>query len=237
MSKLVIKNYYLDINCLYKSSIIEEDLDISILDLSKSNIKMLIYRKGKILERLYLNQGIDSIISALIEKYEVDYKTANNLLLYYSNAQSGNSTNRTIYKISKENKIYYIKDDELSKIVETSLINLLTPISSKIENKLNEMNLDVVITGFGSIIKNIDSLIAKVLKKESSCYKSNILGLREPNNAQTIGIIKLNANQSKHMNLQPPADSGIIENKSEDESDNFSKFIVSDDDFDEQGEI
>lgn len=238
--KLNIKDYYFDINCLYAGAIIEDELDVAILDLSKNATKLLIFRKGKLLQRYHLDYGIKKIINNLEKTYNIDNKNATSLLLINGNTLAETAHNHSIFLLKEDNNTKYLKEKEFARLVKEEVNKLLKELVTKASKTITDNSLDIVITGYGSIIKNIDQTVKSLFNCDTSISQSKTLGLTNPNNCQTLGLIKLNAKnagQTNYKNLQKENKNDIIE-IDEDiiNSGEFKKFVIDDDEFDEEEE-
>lgn len=235
-SKLEICDLYLDINSLYSGAVAEDDLDVAILNLNKHSTNLSVFKKGRLFDKFSIDAGINDLVLAVKEEYQVDYKKALRLVLLHSNAKKSLSFDFSVFKIENEGKEMFIKEQELAIIIEKELNVIFEKLIFKTNNILRENLLDVIITGYGSCIKNIDAKFAQLAKVETTTFRSKVIGINEPNATQTIGLIRLNylnLGQNNYKNLQIQKKDGIIVPSEEEISSTskFKKFILDKDEF------
>lgn len=236
-AKVKIHNYYLDVNCLYSGAILEDDLDVAILNLMRYSTSLNIYKRGKLYEKFYLNEGIDKLALLVESEFGVDHKTALELISLHGNAKENLTFNKSILKITIDNKETFLKQNALSALIENEMGIIFNKLIKQTNNILSSNSLNVIVTGFGSIIKNIDLKFHEYSKVETAVFRSSHFGISQPNNTQTLGLIKLNyknLGQNNYKNLQTQNKDDIIKSSDNNEvtsTSKFRNFIIDEEEF------
>lgn len=223
--------YHLDTDCLYAGVYDEDDISSSILNFNKYSTDLLIYKKGKLLNKISIPVGTSLIEQEIEEQLLIkNYKDIENLLY---NVGSCINTNNNYLSVCKNSENKYISEQKLNQLIELNMTVILNQLINKAKDVTTLSDLDVTIVGIGSKIKGIDILLKSLCGCNASYYISNTLGLNDASYCQTIGLIKFNykkISQNKYINLQNNSYNDIIATK--EQSSKFDKFILDDDDLD-----
>lgn len=226
-----VSKYYLDIDCLYAGIYEEDDISSSILNIDKYSTNLLLYKKGKILDKITVPYGTYEIEKDLENILLIkDKKEIKNLIYNVGSSITGENNYITVCK-NKEGK--YISEKQLNGIIEQNMKDIFASLFNKIKKEINISDLDICITGYGANIKGTDKLLNKMYKCNASVFVSTYLGLYNSGYCQTIGMLKLNykkISQNKYINIQNDSYNDIIINK--ESSSKFDKFILDDDELD-----
>lgn len=228
---LKVDKYYLDSECLYSGIFEEDDISSSILNLDKYSSSLLVYKKGKLLNKISIPFGTVLIEEQIKEQLKViDKEDIKNLVYNVGSCVETCSTNLTVCKNS-ENK--YVNEKALNDVISSNMETIFNKLINKAKDVVNLSILDTYVTGIGANIKNVDKLFKTLSNCNSSIYSSNILGLNNPSFCETIGLIKLNykkISQNKYINLQNNDYNDIMIDR--EKNSKFDRFILDEDELD-----
>lgn len=228
---LQIDGYYLDYDCLYAGIFEEDDISSSILNINKCSTSLLVYKKGKLLNKISLPYGT-SEIEAELEKelYIKDYNDIKNMIYNVGSCEESDNKHLSVCQ-NGEGK--FISEHQLNEIIRKNCKKIFENLIAKSDGIVDLNNMDICFTGYGANIKGIDRLFSEISGCNSYLYKSPIFGLNNISCCQTIGLIRLNykkISQNKYMNLQNNNYNDIISDK--EKNSKFDKFILDEDDLD-----
>ena len=228
---LKVNKYYLDVDCLYSGIFEEDDISSSILNIDRCSTSLMLYKKGKLIDKITVPFGTLQIEKDLEEKLNVkDRNDIKNMIYNIGSSLSSNNLYLTVCK-NKEGK--YISEKQLNELIEYNMKDILNKLFSEIKNRVDLADLDVYITGYGANIKGTDILLKKLYGCNALMYSSSSLGLYNPGYCETIGLIKLNfkkISQNKYINLQNNSYNDIIISK--ESNSKFDRFILDEDELD-----
>ena len=228
---LKIDKYYLDADCLYAGIFEEDDISSSILNLDKYSCSLLIYKKGKLLNKISLPYGTSIIEKEIEEQLRIRNISDIKNMLY--NVGSCIENNNMYLSVCKNSDGKYISEQKLNNIIANNTRAILNELIARARTYVNLNDLDVYITGYGANIAGIDELLKSLCGCNASVYTSNTLGLNNTSYCETIGLIKLNykkISQNKYINLQNNNYNDIIESK--ETNSKFDRFILDEEDYD-----
>lgn len=228
---LKVDKYYLDCDCLYSGVFEEDDISSSILNIDKYNTSLLLYKKGKLLNKISIPFGTVNIEKEIQEELEItDIKELKNMLY---NVGSCLPSSNNYLSVCRNSKDKYISEKELNDIIDVNIRIVLNNLINKAKNVVSLKDLDIYITGYGANISGIDTLLKELCECNAIIYNSNVLGLNNSSYCETIGLIKLNykkISQNKYINLQNNNYNDIMINK--DGNSKFDKFILDEEELD-----
>jgi len=228
---LKIDKYYLDAECLYAGIFDEDDISSSILNIDKYSCDLLVYKKGKLLNKISLPYGTSLIEKEIEDKLNIkNVKDIKNMLYNVGSCLESQNEHLSVCK-NTENR--YISEQKLNSIISQNTKLILNNLINKAKEYVDFNDLDVYIAGYGANIKGIDSLLKSLCGCNTNMYTSSILGLNNTSYCETIGLIKLNykkISQNKYINLQNNNYNDIIIEK--ETNSKFDRFILDEEDFD-----
>lgn len=222
-----VNKYYLDVDCLYTGIFEEDDISASILNLDKYSSSLLLYKKGKLCNKITVPYGTNRIETEIQNKLAI--KDKNDLKNIIYNVGSCLYTNNNYLNVVKNKDGKYINEQQVNEIIKENMKFIFTNLFNSID--IND--LDIYITGFGANIKYSDILLNELYNCNASIYKSTSLGLYNVGYCQTIGLIKLNyrkISQNKYINIENNNYNDIIINKHSNSK--FDKFILDENELD-----
>ena len=199
---------------MYSGIFEEDDISASILNIDKYSCSLLLYKKGKLLNKISIPYGTLEIENELHKQLNIkDERDIKNML--YNVGGCLYSDNKYL-NVCKNSEGKYISEQKLNEVIEANTKKLLNELISKSSNIINLSELDIYITGYGANISGIDKLLNSLCGCNSSVFVSSVLGLNNTSYCETIGLIKLNykkISQNKYMNLQNNNYNDIIINR------------------------
>ena len=228
---LKVSKYYLDVDCLYSGIFDEDDISASILNIDRYTTSLLLYKKGKLLEKICLPFGTLQIEKEVEDRLLV--KDMYDLKNTIYNIGSCIPSNNGYLNICKNKEGRYINERQINEIIQYVLREILNRLFELAENVVDVSTLDVYITGYGANIKGIDKMISQLYSCNASVYTSPFLGLYNSGYCQTIGLIKSNykkISQNKYINLQTNNYNDIIISK--ESNSKFDRFILDEEELD-----
>ena len=228
---LKVSKYYLDIDCMYSGIFEEDDISTSILNISDNSTDLLIYKKGKLLNKVSVGFGTSLLEQELKEQLNIaDERTLKNVLY---NIGSCVISNNNYLSVCQNSSNRYISEHKVNEIIDLNMRVILNQLINKAKNVVELNDLYVTVVGKGSKIKGIDVLFKSLCECNASNYVSSILGLNDPSYCETIGLIKLNykkLSQNKYINLQNNNYNDIMVTR--EQNSKFDRFILDEDDLD-----
>ena len=226
-----VSKYYLDVDCLYSSIFEEDDISASILNVDRHSTNLLLYKKGKLQDRITIPVGTLHIEKEIEETLLIkDKKEIKNILYNIGSCLPSKNAYLNVCK-NKEGK--YVSEQQLNEVIEFNMKNILNKLFNKIKDSIDVSDLDIYITGYGANIKGIDKLLKQLFSCNASVYVSTTLGMYNTGYCQTIGLIKLNykkISQNKYINIQNNDYNDIMITK--ESHSKFDRFILDDDELD-----
>ena len=142
---LKVNKYYLDVDCLYSGIFEEDDISSSILNIDRCSTSLMLYKKGKLIDKITVPFGTLQIEKDLEEKLNVkDRNDIKNMIYNIGSSLSSNNLYLTVCK-NKEGK--YISEKQLNELIEYNMKDILNKLFSEIKNRVDLADLDVYITG------------------------------------------------------------------------------------------
>jgi len=228
---LKIDKYYLDNDCLYSGVFEEDDISSSILNIKDNSTDLLIYKKGKLLNKVSVELGTSLIEQEIKNQLNIiDERVLKNVLY---NIGSCTISNNNYLSVCLNNNNKYISEHKINEVIDLNMRIILNQLINKAKNLIDLNDLYITIVGKGSRIRGIDVLFKSLCECNASNYISNILGLNDPSYCQTIGLIKLNykkLSQNKYINLQNNNYNDIMVTR--EQNSKFDRFILDEDDLD-----
>ena len=228
---LKVSKYYLDVDCLYSGIFEEDDISSSILNIDRMTTSLLLYKKGKLQDKISIPLGTQIIEKELEENFFVKDKKDIKNVIY--NIGSCLSSNNNYLNVCQNSEGKYINEHKLNEVIESNMKFLLDKLFSRVKTVIDLNGLDIYITGYGANIKGIDKLLNKLYGCNACTYISTSLGLYNIGYCETIGLIKMNykkISQNKYINLQNNNYNDIIINKQSNSK--FDRFILDEDELD-----
>lgn len=219
-----ISKYYLDVDCLYSSIFEEDDISASILNIDKYSSNLLLYKKGKLIDKISVSYGTSQIENEVSERLGIKDKMDIKNMIY--NVGSCLTSTNNYLNVVKNKDGKYISEQQLNNIIQSNMKIIFDKLFSSFKS-MDITDLDIYVTGYGANIKGIDSLLNELYDCNAVTYKSKSLGLYNVGYCQTIGLIKLNykkITQNKYINIQNDSYNDIIINKGNNSK--FDKFIL-----------
>lgn len=226
-----VDKYYLDVDCLYSGVFDEDDISSSILNIGKYSTSLLIYKKGKLLNKYSISVGTSIIEKEIQEKLKIEDKKEVDNLIY--NIGSCDISSNSYLNVGVNSQGKYVSEESVNKIIEGNMRVIFTKLFDKVKEYVSVSDLDVYITGLGGNIKNSDKLLNSLYKCNAIIFTSNCLGLYDVSYCATIGLIKSNykkISQNKYINLQNNSYNDIMVDRDRDSK--FNKFILDEDELD-----
>ena len=225
-----VSKYYLDVDCLYAGIFDEDDISASILNIDRYSTNLLLYKKGKLQDRISIPFGTLEIEEEIEEKLLINKSDVKNVI--YNVGSSLSSLNKHL-NVCKNKEGKYISEQQINEIIELNMKNILKKLFGTVKESLDISDLDIYVTGYGANIKGTDKLINQLYGCNASIYTSSSLGLYNTGYCETIGLIKLNykkISQNKYINLQNNSYNDIIINR--ESNSKFDRFILDEDELD-----
>lgn len=225
-----VNKYYLDVDCLYAGIFDEDDISASILNIDRYSTNLLLYKKGKLQDRISIPFGTLMIEEELETKLLINKNDIKNII--YNVGSSLCSPNKYL-NVCKNKEGRYISEQQINDIIESNMKTILKRLFESVDSTLDIRDLDIYITGYGANIKGTDKLLTQMYGCNSSIFTSTSLGLYNTGYCETIGLIKLNykkISQNKYINLQNNSYNDIIINK--ESNSKFDRFILDEDELD-----
>ena len=223
-----ISKYYLDVDCLYSGIFEEDDISSSILNMDRFTTSLLLYKKGKLLDKITIPVGTQIIEKEVEESLQIIGKNEIRNCIY--NIGSCLPSANSYLNVCKNREGKYISEDKLNSIIEKNIKTLISGVFSKVSGRVDISDLDVYVVGYGANVNGVETLIKRMYNCNAMPFISNSLGLYNTGYCQTIGLIKTNykkISQNKYINLQNKDYSGIIVSK--ETSSKFDRFILNED--------
>lgn len=228
---LKVNKYYLDVDCLYSGIFDEDDISASILNIDRYSTSLLLYKKGKLLEKISLPFGTLQIEKEIEDRLSI--KDVYDLKNIIYNIGSCLPSNNNYLNICKNKEGRYVNERQVNEIIQYVFREILNRLFELAGNVVDVNALDVYITGYGANIRGIDKMISQIYHCNASVYVSSSLGLYNSGYCQTIGLIKLNykkISQNKYINLQTNNYNDIIISK--ESNSKFDRFILDEEELD-----
>lgn len=225
-----VNKYYLDVDCLYSGIFEEDDISASILNIDRYSTNLLLYKKGKLQDRIFIPFGTLEIENQIEEKLLINKKDIKNVV--YNVGSSMSSPNKYL-NVCRNREGKYISEQQINEIIHTNMEYILKRLFESVNRSIDISDLDLYITGYGANIKGIDKLLSQMYGCNASVFVSTALGLYNTGYCQTTGLIKLNykkISQNKYINLQNDSYNDII--ISRESNSKFDRFILDEDELD-----
>lgn len=228
---LRVSKYFLDVDCLYAGIFEEDDISASILNVDRHSTSLLLYKKGKLQDKITVPYGTLEIEEEIEEKLNirdsVDLKNA----IY--NIGSCTLSNNNYLNICKNKDGKYVSEQQINEIINSNMKKILSKVFNGTSSVKDVSDLDIYVTGYGANIKGIDNLLHEMYGCNASIFVSTSLGLYNTGYCATIGLIKLNykkISQNKYINLQNNSYNDIIVAK--EGNSKFDRFVLDEEELD-----
>lgn len=187
-----------------EASLFDLSLDIPTVGIriEREATYLYLYNKGALLSSQQLEYGTIEWLRILANEYQLPISTAARILYYNLNMSDKEVPNAPIYLWSSDSKTQTMYYQDMKSLVEDEVLHFKEIIKEVCDPILSHGPVKFILTGEGSLVEGLDSLIHKETDCEVNLYTPDTFGVRESTFASLLGLFYLynDASQLREMN-------------------------------------
>ncbi|MEG0076926.1 cell division protein FtsA [Anaerorhabdus sp.] len=188
---LSVMDIYLDTFALAKEAALFEqtmDQNVIVIKLERQTTTLGLLSKGKLMNSDIFENGIDTWIDSIKEKFDLPNETISRLLKYNARLDETSYTNSPIYIWANHGETFTMSEKELCGCIEKDIQKWLSDMKSICLPILNSNKTTVMITGEGGELQGLATLLSKQLGVEVKNYTPETLGVRYSGLSTCLGL-------------------------------------------------
>ncbi len=163
----------------------------AIINIGEETINVSIFNKKILIKNEIIKLGSKNVDNDIVYIYGLDYSQAHYLKENFVTASTSYSdVNETIDVEISDNETKVINQEEITKVVESRIVELLKLAKNQINNLTNRKISYIIVTGGITELTGFNAVVENTLGINASILNSNIMGIRNNKFSSAAGIIK-----------------------------------------------
>ncbi len=170
----------------------------AVINIGAETVNVSIFNKKILIKNEVIRLGSKNIDNDIMYVYGVDRKTARYLKEKFAVGSTKYSDQNDSIEVEvNENEKVTISQEDITKVVEARIIELLKLSKNQINNLTNRKISYIIVTGGIANIPGFNNLVENVLGISAYVINSNIIGIRNNKFTTAAGLIKYYDNKMK----------------------------------------